>query len=52
MGYASFGMAEAMAEGGTVTGIDIEPLFCDFVNELSIQKDIRVEVINGKKTKG
>ncbi|XP_071838523.1 O-methyltransferase MdmC-like [Apostichopus japonicus] len=47
MGYAAFGMAEAMAPGGSVTGIDIEPLFCDFVNELAVQKDINIEVMNG-----
>lgn len=51
MGYAAFGMAEAMAPGGSVTGIDIEPLFCDFVNELAVQKDINIEVMNGKLIK-
>lgn len=47
MGYGTFGMAEAMAPGGKVTGIDIEPYFCDFVNKTARQRNLNIEVKQG-----
>ncbi|PIK39149.1 SAM-dependent methlyltransferase [Apostichopus japonicus] len=47
MGYGTFGMAEAMAPGGKVTGIDIEPYFCDFVNKTARQRKLNIEVKQG-----
>lgn len=47
MGYGAFGMADVMAQGGKVTGIDIEPHFCDFVNKTARERNINVEVKQG-----
>lgn len=47
MGYGAFGMAEVMTPGGKVTGIEIEPYFCDFVNKTARERNINVEVKQG-----
>lgn len=47
-GYGAFGMAEVMAPGGKVTGIEIEPVFCDLVRKRAREYNLNVEVIQGK----
>ncbi|KAJ8021131.1 Caffeoyl-CoA O-methyltransferase [Holothuria leucospilota] len=47
-GYAAFGMAEVMAPGGKVTGIELETFFCDFVNDRAKKNNLNVEVKEGE----
>lgn len=49
-GFGACGMAEVMAAGGKVTGIEIEPVLCEFVNKRARKHGLNVDVKEGKKT--